>query len=153
MTSRRLHVLLCTLLLAVSAPVVADEVEDPAVVEARKQEAFQDGFSALVNDLNRQYTGSFDNSIDREEMVDRIYGLRLIDQRIKRQLEDNLENSFGPMVGSGETGFRPHLFTTTQACGTTNSLDSLFATRGSPPCHAAPFPVSLSFASCSPWAD
>lgn len=101
MTSRRLHVLLCTLLLAVSAPVVADEVEDPAVVEARKQEAFQDGFSALVNDLNRQYTGSFVNSIDREEMVDRIYGLRLIDQRIKRQFEDNLENSFGPMVESG----------------------------------------------------
>jgi hypothetical protein len=101
MTSRRLYALLWTLLLAVVAPVVADEVEDPAAVEARKQEAFRAGFSALVTDLNRQYTGSFVSSIDREDMLERIYGLRLIDQRIKRQFEDNLENSFGPMVESG----------------------------------------------------
>jgi hypothetical protein len=84
-----------------ATPLMADEVEDPAVVEARKQEAFRAGFTSLVNDLNQQYYSSFVGSIDREEMLDRIYGLRLVDQRVKRQFEDNLENSFGPMVESG----------------------------------------------------
>ena len=101
MISNRLYALLWTLVLALAAPLVADEVDDPAAVEARKQAAFQAGFAALVNDLNRQYTGSFVSSIDRNDMLERIYGLRLIDQRIKRQFEENLENSFGPMVESG----------------------------------------------------
>jgi hypothetical protein len=101
MKHRRLHALLWTVLLAMVTPLMADEREDPAVVEARKQEAFRAGFTSLVNDLNQQYYSSFIESIDREEMLDRIYGLRLVDQRVKRQFEDNLENSFGPMVESG----------------------------------------------------
>lgn len=101
MKSRRLRTLLWTLLLAIVAPAVADEAEDAAAIEARKQEAFREGFASLVGDLNQQYTRNFVNSIDREDMLDRIYGLRLIDQRIKRQFEDNLENSFGPMIESG----------------------------------------------------
>ena len=101
MKHRRLHALLWTVLLAMATPLMADEGEDPAVVEARKQEAFRAGFTSLVNDLNQQYYSSFIGSIDREDMLDRIYGLRLVDQRVKRQFEDNLENSFGPMVESG----------------------------------------------------
>ena len=101
MKSQRLQTLLWTLLLAIAAPVLANEAEDPAVIEARKQEAFRAGFASLIGDLNQQYYGRFIGSIDREDMLERIYGLRLIDQRIKRQFEDNLENSFGPMIQSG----------------------------------------------------
>lgn len=101
MTTRRLHAVLWTILLAMVAPVFADDAEDPAAIEARKQEAFRAGFAALINDLNQQYTGNFVSSIDRDDMVERIYGLRLIDQRIKQQFEQNLENSFGPMIESG----------------------------------------------------
>ena len=101
MKHRRLLALLWIVLLAMATPLMADEGEDPAVVEARKQEAFRAGFTSLVNDLNQQYYSSFIGSIDREDMLDRIYGLRLVDQRVKRQFEDNLENSFGPMVESG----------------------------------------------------
>lgn len=89
------------MLLVTASPALADEAEDPAQVEARKQEAFRTGFASLVNDLNQQYYAGFVSSIDREDMLDRIYGLRLIDQRIKRQFEENLESSFGPMVESG----------------------------------------------------
>ena len=104
MTSRRLLIGLWTVLLAMAMPVIADEPvdpDDPAVVEARKQEAFRIGFGLLIDDLNQRYYGSFVNSIDRNDMLDRIYGLRLVDQRIKRQFEENLENSFGPMIESG----------------------------------------------------
>ncbi len=101
MKSRRLHPLLWTILLALMAPVLADEADDRAATEARKQEAFRAGFASLVNDLNQQYYTSFVNSIDRDDMLERIYGLRLVDQRIKRQFEENIEESFGPMVESG----------------------------------------------------
>ncbi|MDJ0813993.1 MAG: hypothetical protein QNJ23_09695 [Woeseiaceae bacterium] len=101
MTIRVLHGLLWLILLVAVTPVLADEAEDRAKVEARKQEAFRIGFTLLIDDLNNQYTGSFVNSIDQEDMLDRIYGLRLVDQRIKRQFEENLENSFGPMIVSG----------------------------------------------------
>ena len=101
MTTRRLHAVLWTILLAVIAPVLADDADDAAATEARKQEAFRAGFASLVNDLNQQYAGSFVRSIDRDDMLERIYGLRLVDQRIKKQFEENLEQSFGPMVESG----------------------------------------------------
>ncbi len=101
MKARQLQALLWTILLALAAPVLANEAEDPEAIEARKQEAFRAGFASLVNDLNQQYYSSFVNSIDREDMLERIYGLRLVDQRIKRQFEENLESSFGPMVESG----------------------------------------------------
>lgn len=101
MKSRRLHTMLWTILLAMTMPALADEVDDRAAEEARKQEAFRASFASLVNDLNQQYYTSFVGSIDRDDMLERIYGLRLVDQRIKRQFEENLENSFGPMVQSG----------------------------------------------------
>lgn len=101
MKSRRLHTMLWTILLAMTMPALADEVEDRAAEEARKQEALRAGFASLVNDLNQQYYTGFVGSIDRDDMLERIYGLRLVDQRIKRQFEENLENSFGPMIQSG----------------------------------------------------
>ncbi len=101
MKSRQLHIFLWTILLAIASPVTADEAEDRAAIEARKQEAFRVGFGSLIGDLNQQYAGNFVNSIDREDMLERIYGLRLVDQRIKRQFEGNLESSFGPMIESG----------------------------------------------------
>lgn len=101
MTSRERHGLLWVTLLMLVSPLLANAEEDPAAIEARKQDAFRSGFTSLVNDLNQQYYSSFVSSIDREDMLDRIYGLRLVDQRIKRQFEQNLDESFGPMVESG----------------------------------------------------
>ena len=37
----------------------ADEVEDPAEIEARKQEAFRAGVASIVDDLNYEFFDSF----------------------------------------------------------------------------------------------
>ena len=79
----------------------ADDAEAAAQQEERRKEAFRFGFDSIVNDLNQQYLDSFVRAIDQEDMVDRIYGLRLIDPRIKKQFADNLENSFALMVQTG----------------------------------------------------
>ena len=97
----RLGWLVCAAALATASLALAQDADDAMQEELRKQEAFRSGFTAIINDLNTQYVYSFIESIDREDMLDRIYGLRLIDQRIKRQFEENLEASFEGLVQSG----------------------------------------------------
>jgi|GEM_PF-965416 len=80
---------------------LADEVEDAEKAEARKQEAFRAGVASIVNDLNFEFFDSFIGAINQPDMLDRIYGLRLIDQRIKRQFEENLEGSWSGMMKGG----------------------------------------------------
>ena len=70
------------------AAAFADEAEDAAQAEARKQEAFRAGVVSIVNDLNFGVFDSFVGAINQADMLDRIYGLRLIDQRIKKQFEE-----------------------------------------------------------------
>jgi hypothetical protein len=78
-----------------------DDAEKAAQEELGKKEAFQSGVASLVNDLNQQYFDSFIRAVDQQDMVDRIYGLRLIDQRIKKSFAENLEQSFGTMILAG----------------------------------------------------
>lgn len=87
--------------LAVSPRALAQDPDEAVQEELRKQEAFRSGFVSIVNDLNSQNYGGFIDAIDRDDMLDRIYGLRLVDQRIKRQFEDNIEASFVGLVQSG----------------------------------------------------
>ena len=91
--------MLCALF--VSPFAAAQDVDEAMQEELRKQEAFRAGFQSIVGDLNAQYFYSFVESINREDMLDRIYGLRLVDQRLKRQFEENIESSFEGMVQSG----------------------------------------------------
>lgn len=97
--------LLILLAASFAAPLLhADEAEDlarAAAEEESKQEAFRSGFASIVNDLNQQSYDSFVRAVDREDMVDRIYGLRLIDQRVKRSFAESLEQSFGTLLQSG----------------------------------------------------
>jgi hypothetical protein len=83
------------------AGALADEAEDAAQAEARKQEAFRTGVASIVNDLNSGLFDSFIGAINQPDMLDRIYGLRLIDQRIKKQFEGNLEGSWPGLVKGG----------------------------------------------------
>jgi tetratricopeptide (TPR) repeat protein len=97
----RFALLLPGLIFLGAQQAVAQDAEDAMREELRKQEAFRSGFTEIVNDLNSQSYDRFVRSIDREDMLDRIYGLRLIDQRIKRQFEENIEASFDGLVKSG----------------------------------------------------
>jgi len=80
---------------------LADEAEDAAQAEARKQEAFRAGVARIVNDLNSGVFDSFIGAVNQQDMLDRIYGLRLIDQRIKKQFEGNLEGSWPGLIKGG----------------------------------------------------
>ena len=89
-------------ILALCLPTVhADDFAEAEKAELARQEAFQAGVAAIVEDLN---AGSFNRliaSIDRQDMVERIFGLRLIDQKIKRSFQDNLEYSYDAMIEGG----------------------------------------------------
>lgn len=104
MKTQRLSILVSLLAIVAAPAIFADETSDAeaeAQQEERRKEAFRSGFASIISDLNQQYLDSFVRAIDQEDMVDRIYGLRLIDARIKKQFAENLESSFGPMVQAG----------------------------------------------------
>ena len=68
-----------------------DDLEKRERIEAELQQKFRDGMSAIVDDLN---SGSFDKlvaAIDSDEMVERIFGLRLIDPRVKRDFREQMD--------------------------------------------------------------
>lgn len=81
-------------------PVHADEAEDAEKAEMAKQEAFRSGFGTIVENLNFGMFDSFVAAVDRRDMVERIFGLRLIDQKIKKQVSESLEDSFGSLIMS-----------------------------------------------------
>jgi len=82
------------------SPILADEREDAEKAELAKQEAFRSNLEAIVDELNDGSLYSFIGSIDRGDMIDRIFGLRLIDQKIKKQFNENLEYSYEDMIAS-----------------------------------------------------
>ena len=83
------------------SPIRADELEDLEKAELAKQEAFRSGFTVLVDDMNYGSFSRFIGAIDQEDFVDRVFGLRLIDQKIKKQFNDRLEFSYQDMIMSG----------------------------------------------------
>lgn len=101
MTTRVQSLVVSLFFTMLCAGVLADEAEDAAQAEARKQEAFRAGVASTVSDLNYGFFDSFIGAVNQQDMLDRIYGLRLIDQRIKRQFEGSLEGSWPGMIKGG----------------------------------------------------
>jgi len=99
-TSRILSYLLI-LTAVVSSPIRADELEDLEKAELAKQEAFRSGFAELVEDMNYGSFSRFIESIDQKDFIDRVYGLRLIDQKIKKQFNEKLEFTYQDLIMSG----------------------------------------------------
>jgi tetratricopeptide (TPR) repeat protein len=64
--------------------------------ELERQEVFRAGFQEIVADLNNNSLERFAHAIDRDDMLERIFGLRLIDQKVKQsfreRFDDNLVN-------------------------------------------------------------
>ena len=94
-------VLLAFLLMLLVVPALADDADDEKALELARQEAFRSGFSTIVESLN---LGTFDllvSSINREEFIDRIFGLRLIAQTVQRDFRENMQTQFADMIKSG----------------------------------------------------
>ncbi len=78
--------------------------QDADKEEAARQQAFRSGMEAIVADLNNTWYTSFINAIDQEDMLDRIFGLRLIDPNVKKGFLDQLEWTWNDLISSQ---FRP----------------------------------------------
>jgi len=88
-------------IMALASPAShADDLEDAEKAELARQEAFRTSMENIVADLNTGSFNSFVAAIDRRDMVDRIFGLRLIDQKIKQQFNERLEYSYEDMITS-----------------------------------------------------
>ena len=92
--------MLATLLLA-STSLAQDSATDAQMqAERERQERFRAGFQDIVDDLNGESLERFTNAIDQKDMLDRIFGLRLIDQRIKRQFRESFDTNLEGIVKS-----------------------------------------------------
>lgn len=89
-------VLTSLLLLVPGPPVSADE--DEAAAELERQQAFRDGMAEIVEDLNRGSYERFVRAIDEDVLLERILGLRLIDQKIQRDFAERFDASLEPLV-------------------------------------------------------
>lgn len=93
---------LLTMLLFCTFAQSQDDVDEREQEEARLQQIFRDDMAAIVDDLN---SGSFDklvDAIDDDDMLERIFGLRLIDPRVKRDFREQMseEESFQRFIES-----------------------------------------------------
>ncbi len=94
-----LQLALACLVLSIASPALAqDDLEAWQQAEEARQEAFRTGMAEIVADLNKGSYERFVNAIDQADMLDRIFGLRLIDQKIKRQFRDNFDQTIEGLV-------------------------------------------------------
>lgn len=89
--------MLLVAVMAIGQPLLADQAEDE---ELARQEAFRAGMQDIVDGLNAGSPDRFIASIDQEDFVERIFGLRLIDQRVKKSFRESMQNQFDSMVAS-----------------------------------------------------
>lgn len=99
---RIIYGFLIGLLVAAAVPVTAAAQDDErAALIAREQEqreAMQNGMLAVLDGINGGSFAVFASAIDPEDMLERIFGLRLIDQRIKKQFRERFEDTLEPMI-------------------------------------------------------
>lgn len=74
--------------------------DDAEQAEAANREVFRHGMETIVADLNDSRYGSFIDAIDRTAMVERIFGLRLIDQQIKRSFLERLDYTWDGLIAA-----------------------------------------------------
>jgi hypothetical protein len=79
----------------------ADNADDPEKMELARQEAFRSGIATIVESLNLGTFDLFVSSINREEFVDRILGLRLVAQKLQRDFREDMQMQFGSLIQGG----------------------------------------------------
>ncbi len=94
-------------------PAQEDDQIKQREAELARAESFRAGFQEVVDDLNSGSFERFTNAIDQPDMLERIFALRLIDQRVKKQFRENFEFRVEPMVkavlASGDDGVKATL--------------------------------------------
>ncbi|MGI9270891.1 MAG: hypothetical protein ACR2QT_03895 [Woeseiaceae bacterium] len=89
------------LLFAFAIPAWADDAEDAARLEQEQQDAFLSGFTTIIESLNRNRLELFTSAVDRDNFFDLVFGLRLIDQRVKRDFIERVQQGFDNVLRAG----------------------------------------------------
>ena len=100
--------LILSLALATLAGAQDDAREAERRAELERQEIFRAGFQDIVDDLNKNSFERFAHAIDQEDMLERVFGLRLIDPKVKKgfregfdeRLESFLKSAFASTQGN-----------------------------------------------------
>lgn len=93
-----LRYLFISFILLLALPAVADEPPSIEALEAEEQRLagiFRDDMAAIVAGLNAGSFEALNRAIDDEDMLERIFGLRLIDGRIKRDFRQQMLDDDG----------------------------------------------------------
>jgi hypothetical protein len=81
------------LLMHVHVAIAQTDIDEREALEKIQQQAFRDGMSAIVGDLNAGSFALFIKALDKDDLLERIFGLRLIDGGIKRDLRKDMKDS------------------------------------------------------------
>jgi len=99
MGQAKITVTIALLVLGLSA--TAQEIDDRVRQEQERQAVFRAGMATIVDSLNQQSFDLFVSAIDKTDFLGRIYGLRLIDQRIKKDFSEQMQYQFESLVQGG----------------------------------------------------
>lgn len=92
--SKTLRYLIPLFLLMSPSLAAADaEIDERELLEREQQLAFRDGMTAIVGSLNTGSYALFTKAINRDEFLQRIFGLRLIDGTLKRDLRKDMKEA------------------------------------------------------------
>ena len=96
----KMTAVLLSLLMMIAAPLWADDIEDAEKLELQRQELFQSGVPLIVESLNLGTFELFASSVNKSDFLDRIYGLRLIDQNVKKGFNERMVTQFEGLLRS-----------------------------------------------------
>ncbi|MEM9688299.1 MAG: hypothetical protein AAF917_02365 [Pseudomonadota bacterium] len=85
-------------LLIVGAPSLAQDYDADQLAEIERRKQFQASFEAILENLNQQSFVGFTRSIEADDFLERILGLRLIDRRIQQSVSRDFETSVLPAL-------------------------------------------------------
>ena len=101
-SSSKIYLLVVLALWLPLASAQDDAREAEKRAELERQEIFRAGFQEIVADLNNNSFERFALAVDRDDMLERIFGLRLIDQKVKQGFRENFEAN---LVGILQSAF------------------------------------------------
>ena len=86
-------------LLSLGLVAAADTEREAAIErEAAQRAALETGMRAVVEAINAGSYARFAHAIDRDDMLDRIFGLRLIDQRVQKNFRERFDATLESML-------------------------------------------------------
>ncbi len=98
--------ILVSMLVGAPIPALAQDDDHEALIarENEQREAMRNGILTVIDGVNSGSFAVLAGSIDQEDMLERIFGLRLIDQRVKKQFGEQFETSLEPMIAQSVVG-------------------------------------------------